>query len=76
MRIMVLLIEEQYHTSFNEVEKHLKTKFISIDHMMGFMEGYLFDNFKILSLFEYETKLKSHSPSLKNKWLKFVTIEE
>ena len=73
---MVLLINEQSHTSLSQIEKLLKTEFVSKDYMLGFLEGYLFDQFKVLTLFEYETRLNSYSPSLQNKWVKFLTIKE
>ena len=71
----VLLIKQVNGIKLSDIEKLLKTEFISKDYMLGFFEGYLFDSFKVLTLFEYETKLNSYSPSLKDKWIKFITIK-
>jgi len=72
---MVLLIPIQNGIKLVDIEKYLKTEFISKDHMIGFFEGYLFDKFRVLTLFEYEIKLNSYSLYLKDKWVKFITIK-
>jgi hypothetical protein len=70
----VLLIERQNGVSLEDVEKYLKTEFRSEDYIMGFLDGYLFDKYRILTLKEYESRVHSHSPSLNDKWLKFVSV--
>ena len=51
----VLLIERQNGVSLEDVEKYLKTEFRSEDYMMGFLDGYLFDKYQVLTLKEYES---------------------
>ena len=74
MNTYALLIKEQNHTNLKELEISLKTEFKSYDYMIGFCDGYLFDNYRLLTLKEYENLLNTFSTSLKNKWIKFVTI--
>ena len=40
-----------------EIANYLKTEFRSNDYMIGFLDGYLFDNYKVLSLDEFESEL-------------------
>jgi len=80
MKNYVLLINDastnNTGVTFEQIEKHLKTEFTSYDYMKGFFDGYLFDEYTLLSLKKYEQKVKMESNTLKNKYLKFVTVLE
>ena len=80
MKNYVLLINDastnSTGTTFEQIGKYLKTEFTSYNYMKGFFDGYLFDEYTLLSLKNYEKKVKMESNMLKNKYLKFVTVLE
>ena len=78
METYVLLIKNETvngtGANLEQIEEYLKTEFKSYDYMVGFCDGYLFDNYCIIDLKEYENKIRICSDSLKNKYIKFVTV--
>ena len=62
MENYVLLIKDETKNktgaNLKEIELYLKTEFASYDYMIGFFDGYLFDNYWILTLKEYEEKIR------------------
>lgn len=74
----ILLVNKHNATnaSLLDIRKNLKTKFPSYDYMIGFCDGYFFDEHKIVSLEEYERLYNYNSNTLKDKHLIMVTIVE
>jgi len=81
MDTKVLLIKKGHINSTGAtlpmIEDNLKTTFKSLDYMEGFLDGYLFDNYSLLSLSEYEKNINNfNNEDLRNKYyIKFVYIE-
>ncbi len=62
--------------SLEDIEKYLKIEFKSFDYMIGFLDGYLFDNYKVISLEEFEKETKRGLSILENYHIKFITIND
>ena len=69
-----LLINTKRHLTLEQVEELLKTKFKSVDYMNGFLDGYLFDEYCLMTLSEYERAVREGSSKLNDKWLKVVEV--
>jgi hypothetical protein len=74
MAVFALLIKKQSHCNISDIDLHLKRVVDSEDYLKGFCDGYLFNQYKILTLSEYEQKVENLSPSLADYWLRFVTV--
>lgn len=62
------------YANLTEIESYLKTEFKSYEYMMGFLDGYLFDKYKVLALEKFEREL--NQTFNENYFIKFVkTIE-
>ena len=70
----ILLINVHGYTTIELVEKYLKAEFKSVDYMNGFLDGYLFDEYCLMTLSEYERAVREGSQKLNNKWLKVVEV--
>ena len=70
----MLLINANRHTTLELVEKYLKTAFKSVDYMYGFLDGYLFGEYCLMTLSEYERAVRVNSSKLSEKWLKVVEV--
>lgn len=58
--------------SFEEIKKYLKTDFKSYDYMEGYCDGYLFDDYKILTLEQYQIAVQKNYNILNDKYMLFV----
>ena len=58
------------------IEANLKTEFKSYDYMLGFLDGYLFDSYKIIVMDDLEKYInkKGHYNTLEKYYIKFVYI--
>mgnify|MGYP001770705279 CR=1 FL=1 len=76
--IYVLLINDevtnQTGATLQLIEKNLKTEFKSYDYMLGFFDGYLFEDYKILTLEEYQTAVRKQYSIFNNKYMLFVEV--
>lgn len=76
--LRVLLIKnETINTTgatLTEIEEVLKIKFETYNYMIGFLEGRLFDNYKLLELNRYETYLNKKSDYYKDYYVKFISF--
>ncbi len=75
MKTYVLLIKYKPHLTLKDVLEHLKLVFPNDQYMFGFLDGYLFGEYDVIGLTEFEYLLESHSPVLSENWVKFVRIE-
>lgn len=74
MKAYALLIKK--NAPLEQIEEHMKTVFRSEDYMVGFLDGYLFDNYNVYELKVYEQLVKTQSQALKDRHLKFVYVGE
>ena len=74
--VYVLKIKkEKVFGTLKELEKYLKTTFKSNDYMYGFLDGYLFGNYSILTLEKFEKELiKNLVPFNDNYYIKFIKV--
>lgn len=72
----IILIKRKNGTGANieDIEKYFKTRFKSYDYMMGFLDGYCFDNFRVVKLADFEKSYNNNSPTLEKYFIKFVKI--
>ena len=70
----ILLINTKRHLTLEQVEELLKTAFKSVDYMYGFLDGYLFGEYCLMTLSEYERAVREGSSKLNDKWLKVVEV--
>ena len=73
---LVLLVDRTMYNNLDVIKQHLKTKFKSLDYAEGFLDGYLFEGYKIMTLKEYENAVASSSKSIDYKWVIFIEIGE
>ena len=78
--VFALLIKMNTTIALVEIQKLLPVTFKSYEYMQGFLDGYLFDNYKLLELSEYQDrenkrKLLMSSDLLDTHWLVFVSLE-
>lgn len=58
-----------------DVDKILVRTFRSIDFMERYLEGYLFGNYRLQTLKDFEQWLSINPLSMKDYWLFFLTVE-
>jgi len=57
--VLKILQENSTGALLKDIEEYLKTEFKSYDYMIGFYDGYLFDNYIITTLEEFEKSLNN-----------------
>ena len=73
--VYVLKIKNKQGIPLREIEKHLKTEFKNYDYMIGFLDGYLFDYYRIVTLDVFE-KVLNHNYYDDDIFIKFITVKE
>ena len=76
--VKVLLIKNSKNNStgasLQQIEKYLKTEFQSIDYMQGFLDGYLFENYKVIELDWYQNNVNKGYDYTEKHYIKFINI--
>ena len=73
---VVLLNKAKLPCTLGEIEGGLKTAFPNIDYAKGFLDGYLFDYYKLLTLEEYERKTNTYLINNEDYYIKFIYIDK
>lgn len=69
----VLRINKRIGISLKDIELYLKTDFKNYDYAIGFLDGYLFDNYKLVAIHTFEIEVNSIINE--NYYYKFITIK-
>ena len=75
MQKVLLIRKEKINCTLKEIEVLLKTEFRNIEYAMGFLDGYLFDTYRLMELKDFEGKLNTLF-NLEDYFIKFITIYE
>lgn len=77
--VRVLLIQNETingtGATLQQIEENLKTEFSSYNYMIGFLDGYLFNKYKLIELDRYETYVNKKGNNYNDYYVKFVSFQ-